>query len=171
MELQLRYYGDPILRERARPVDVFDDALAETAQAMVDTMYRERGIGLAAPQVGLRVRLIVALQMEDPDDADAEPLALVNPEVLERSRETWVLEEGCLSIPGVNGEVTRAETVTVRYQDLDGEAHIFSAAGMFARILLHEIDHLNGKLFIDYLSPAAKSLIKPQLRAIAEKNR
>jgi peptide deformylase len=171
MELTLRYYGDPILRNRALPVSEFDAALAAVAHAMVDIMFRARGIGLAAPQVGMGKRLIVALQMEDPDDDAAEPLILVNPEVLERSRETWIFEEGCLSIPGVNGDVTRAETVTVRYQDVDGGEHTLSAAGMFARILLHEIDHLDGTLFIDYLSPAAKSLVKPQLRAIAERNR
>jgi len=169
MELSLRFYGDPILREQVPPVEDFDETLFEEASAMVETMVRERGIGLAGPQVGLRKRLIIALEMEDVDDEDAEPLVLVNPEVLERSREAWVLEEGCLSIPGVNGEVTRALTATVRYQDVEGAEHTVEAKGMFARILLHEIDHLNGRLFIDYLSPAAKSLLKPKLRAIAER--
>ena len=170
MELKLRYYGDPILRERVAPVERFDAELAEEASAMIDTMVRERGIGLAGPQVGLRKRLIIALQMEDTDDSDAEPLVLVNPEVIERSRETWVLEEGCLSIPGVNGDVTRAVTARVRYESLGGVENVVEATGMFARILLHEIDHLNGRLFIDYLSPAAKSLLKPRLRAIAERD-
>lgn len=169
MELSLRYYGDPILREQVPPVETFDATLAEEASAMIETMVRERGIGLAGPQVGLRKRLIIALQMKDPEDDTAEPLVLVNPEVLERSRETWVFEEGCLSIPGVNGEVTRALTATVRYQDVEGAEHTVEAEGMFARILLHEIDHLNGRLFIDYLSPATKSLLKPKLRAIAER--
>jgi peptide deformylase len=92
---------------------------------------------------------------------------VVNPEILERSTETWVLEEGCLSIPGINGDVTRAERIRLRYRDVEGNAHEISAEGMFARILQHEIDHLNGRLFIDYLSPAKKSLIKPRLKAIA----
>jgi peptide deformylase len=168
MELKLRYYGDPILRERVPRVEVFDDALAEEAAAMVETMHRERGIGLAGPQVGLRKRLLVALKMYDMEDVDVDAIALVNPEVLERSRDTWVFEEGCLSIPGVNGEVTRATTVKVRYQSVDGGEHTLDAEGMFARILLHEIDHLDGRLFIDYLSPAKKSLIKPRLKAIAD---
>lgn len=167
MELTLRYYGDPILRERASEVTDFDDTLAEQATAMVETMYRERGIGLAGPQVGLDKRLIVALEMHDPDDDHARPVVLVNPVVLERSHETWLLEEGCLSIPGVNGEVQRSVRARVRYQSVDGAEHEVDAEGMFARVLLHEIDHLDGRLFIDYLSPAKKSLIKPRLKAIA----
>ena len=157
MNLELKYYGDPVLREVCAPVEQFDAELSEVVQWMVDTMFRERGIGLAAPQVGLKERLIVALQMKDVDDGDAEPLALVNPEVLERSRSTWEYEEGCLSMPGVVGRVIRSEEVVVRYQDLEGTEHTINADGMFARVLLHEIDHLNGRLFVDYLSSAHKS--------------
>jgi len=167
MELKLRYYGDPVLRERSATVETFDDELRELAQAMVDTMFRAKGIGLAAPQVGLSKRLIVALQMSDVEDETAEPVALVNPEVVERSSDTWVYEEGCLSIPEVVGDVTRPEHVTVRYQGLDGQQMMVTTGGMFARILLHEIDHLNGRLFIDYLSAANKSLVKPRLKEIA----
>jgi peptide deformylase len=167
MDLKLRYYGDPILREICEPVTEFDDHLAEEARAMVEAMHRERGIGLAAPQVGLTKRLIVALQMEDTDDVDAEATALVNPEVLERSKSTWEYEEGCLCVPGVVGRVVRPEEAVVRYQDLEGNEHTITARGMFARILLHEIDHLNGRLFVDYLSSAQKSLVKPQLKRIA----
>lgn len=167
MRLELRYYGDPILREKCAPVEQFDRELAEVAQAMVDTMFRERGIGLAAPQVGMTKRLIVALQMKDSDDADAEPLVLVNPRVLERSKSTWEFEEGCLSIPGVVGRVVRSQEATVAYQDVEGNELTVEASGMFARILLHEIDHLDGRLFVDYLSSAQKSLIKPELKRIA----
>lgn len=167
MALNLRYYGDPILREHADTVTEFDDELRNTAAEMIETMYAEAGIGLAGPQVGLKQRILVALQMADSEDTDADPIVLVNPEVLERSRETWELEEGCLSIPKLNGRVTRPHDVKVRYQDLDGVSHELEASGMFARVLQHEIDHLNGKLFIDYLSPAQKSLIKPRLREIA----
>jgi peptide deformylase len=170
MNLQLRYYGDPILREHAKAVDAFDEALAELGSEMVEVMHRERGIGLAGPQVGVGRRIIVALAMRDTEDTEAEALVLVNPEVLERTRETWVFEEGCLSIPGVNGEVTRPTGARVRYQDVEGTEHTIDAEGMFARILLHEIDHLDGRLFIDYLSPARKSLIKPALKAIADGN-
>lgn len=170
MDLTLRYYGDPILRESAKEVEVFDDELARLGSEMVEIMHRERGIGLAAPQVGMSRRVIVALAMRDTEDVEAEAVVMVNPEILGRASDTWVLEEGCLSIPGVNGEVTRATGVRVRYRDVDGGEHVVDAVGMFARILLHEIDHLDGRLFIDYLSPARKSLIKPALRAIADGN-
>ena len=98
-------------------------------------------------------------------------LVLVNPEVVERSKDTWVYEEGCLSLPGIAGEVTRAVRATVRYQDVEGNPHTVEAEGMFARVLLHEIDHLDGKLFVDYLSSAQKSLVKSKLKQIAQTER
>jgi peptide deformylase len=167
MEFKLRYYGDPILRIVCDPVEVFDEHLQAEAAAMIETMYRERGIGLAAPQVGMNKRLIVAIEMEHMDDHDAPAIALVNPEVLERSRETWEYDEGCLSIPGISAPVIRPEEIVVRYQDLKGNEHTITVNGMFARELLHEIDHLNGRMFVDYLSAANKSLIKPELKKIA----
>jgi peptide deformylase len=169
LNFRLRYYGDPILRRRAGEVCEFGTSLREQADAMVETMERENGVGLAAPQVGLEKRLLVALTMETVDDSDAEPIAMTNPEIVHRSRDTNVLEEGCLSIPGVRGEVTRPDRVTVRFQDLDGETYTMEAEGMFARILQHEIDHLDGRLFIDYLSTAEKALLKPRLKKIAER--
>ena len=168
--LKLRYYGDPILRRRALDVHTFDASLRDLAAQMLEAMEREEGVGLAAPQVGLDLRLLVALAMREPGDETAEAVILVNPEILERSHETWVYEEGCLSIPGVRGDVTRPERVRVRYQDLDGREHTIDVEGMFARFLQHEIDHLNGKLFIDYLSTADKMLIKTKLRQIAKRN-
>jgi peptide deformylase len=151
LQLQLRFYGDPILRKVCDPVTVFDADLRAFAEAMIETMFREQGIGLAGPQVG------------------AQPVALVNPKVTSRSRETWIFEEGCLSLPEIRGEVMRVERATVHYQDLEGKAQEIEAEGMFARILLHEIDHLDGRLFIDYLSAARKSLLKPKLREIASR--
>jgi len=168
--LKLRYYGDPILRRRAMDVQAFDALLRDLASQMLEAMEREEGVGLAAPQVGLDLRVLVALAMREPGDETAEPMVMVNPEILERSQESWVYEEGCLSIPGVRGDVTRPERVRVRYQDLEGTEHAIDAEGMFGRILQHEIDHLNGKLFIDYLSTADKLLIKPKLRSIAKLN-
>ena len=169
MELTLRYYGDPILRREMPAVEAFDAQLREEAEAMVDTMERESGVGLAAPQVGLEKRLLIALQMTDPDDSDASPMAMVNPEILSRSRETWIFEEGCLSIPGIRGDVTRPDRIEVRYQDVYGTSHTLTAEGMFARVLQHEIDHLDGRLFVDYLSPGEKTLLKPKLKKIAER--
>jgi peptide deformylase len=169
MELRLRYYGDPILRRRMPDVEAFDDSLREEAEAMIEAMVRESGVGLAAPQVGLEKRLLVALQMVDPDDNDAEPIVMVNPEVLSRSKESWVFEEGCLSIPGIRGDVGRPEQIEVRYRDLDGTEHVIAAEGMYARVLQHEIDHIDGRLFIDYLSLAQKALLKPRLKKLAER--
>ncbi len=166
--LQLRYIGDDVLRKIAEPVDTFDDELCKFAEAMIETMRRERGIGLAAPQVGRSIRVIVALRMEGDDDADASAEVLVNPKVVHRSRETSSFEEGCLCIPGVSASVIRPVEVEVEYQDLQGRPQRVRTDTFFARILLHEIDHLNGVLFIDYLSTAQKSLIKPKLKEISE---
>jgi peptide deformylase len=168
MKLALRYYGDPILRGVSEAIIEFDESLREFADAMIDTMRRESGIGLAAPQVGRGRRLIVALQMKDSDDVDAEAMVLVNPRVVSKSKDTWIFEEGCLSIPGVNAQVTRSVQVEVEYEDLEGITRHIDARDMFARILLHEIDHLDGRLFIDYLSSAQKSLIKARLKEIAQ---
>jgi len=168
-QLSLRFYGDPVLRETGKPIDVFDDELREFADAMIETMTRERGIGLAAPQVGESVRLIVALEMDDADDDDARPVVLVNPKVVEKSKETWLFEEGCLSIPGITASVIRPREVEIEYQDLDGNKQTLRSDKLFGRILHHEIDHINGVLFIDYLSTAQKSIIKNKLKQISQR--
>ncbi len=166
--LLLRYYGDPVLRETGKPIDVFDDELREFAESMIETMRIERGIGLAAPQVGESIRLIVALAMEDIDDDDAPAMVLVNPKVVEKSKETWSFEEGCLSIPGITASVLRAREVEIEYQDLDGNTQTIRNNKLFGRILQHEIDHINGVLFIDYLSSAQKSILKNKLKQISQ---
>ncbi len=170
-KLELRYYPDPILRETSDPVESFDGELGELAAGMIATMRRENGIGLAAPQVGLTKRLIVVLQMKTPEDTEAEPLVLVNPRVVSTSGALWSHEEGCLSIPGVIAAVRRRRQVGVEYQDLEGEIHQVVDRSMLGRILLHEIDHLDGNLFIDYLSSAQKSLIKSELKDLANGKR
>lgn len=170
-KLELRYYPDPILRATSDAISSFDDALRELAGAMAATMHREKGIGLAAPQIGLTKRLIVVLQMKTPEDTDAQPLVLVNPRVVSTGGELWSYEEGCLSIPGVTAAVLRPTQVGVEYQDLDGEIHKIVDENMLGRILLHEIDHLDGKLFIDCLSSAQKSLIKPELKDLTRGKR
>jgi peptide deformylase len=167
-QLNLRCYGDSVLRQTAEPVEAFDDELRAFAEAMIATMRRENGIGLAAPQVGAGRRVIVALRMNDVDDIDAPAVALVNPKVISRSKETWSFEEGCLSIPGISAPVIRSREVEVEYEDLEGNTQRIRDDGIFGRILLHEIDHLDGVLFIDYLSSANKSLIKPRLKKISQ---
>lgn len=169
--LELRIYGDPILRKRAAEVELFDEELENLAGAMIRTMIAERGIGLAAPQVGVGIRLIVALRMRNMDDTSAPPLVLVNPEVTALSSETWSYEEGCLSLPGISAAVIRPNEVEVAYQDLAGLRRTVTAEGIFGRILLHEIDHLDGRLFIDYLSSANKSLAKSRLKNLDHNKR
>jgi peptide deformylase len=168
MTLTVKICGDPVLRKIASPVEEFDAELRKLAEAMIETMRTESGIGLAAPQVNVSKRLIIARQMTDFDDSDAQPLVLVNPQVIRVSKDTWVYEEGCLSVPGITASVVRPQEVDVRYQDLNGQVHTVSASGIFGRILLHEIDHLDGKLFIDYLSSAQKSLIKSKLKDLTQ---
>jgi peptide deformylase len=135
---------------------------------MVETMRRERGVGLAAPQVGRSIRVIVALRMDDGEETDVPAEVLVNPKLVYKSKETWSYEEGCLCIPGVSAAVIRPVEVEVEYQDLEGRPRLVRSNKFFARILLHEIDHLNGVLFIDYLSSAQKSIVKPRLKEISE---
>ena len=165
-KLNLRIYGDTVLRQRAEEVTEFDEGLERLAHGMIDVMKRERGIGLAAPQVGVSKRMIVALRMTDNDDTSVPPIVLVNPRISAVSDSTWAFEEGCLSVPGITADVVRPEEIDVTYQDLSGDEHQLTATEIFGRILLHEIDHLEGKLFIDYLSSAKKSLIKSKLKRL-----
>ena len=143
--LEIRVLGDPILREETKPVTEITDELRTLAKNMFETMYLAKGIGLAAPQVGRSERIAVVA-------VDDKPLGLVNPEILETSAKTAKAEEGCLSIPDVYGDVERPGTVRVRAMDLDGKTFEVEASELFGRCLQHEIDHLDGKLFVDYLS-------------------
>ena len=143
--LDIRVLGDPILREETKPVEQITDELRTLVKHMFETMYLAKGIGLAAPQVGRSERLTVV-------DVDDNPLVLINPEILSLGAKTAKAEEGCLSIPDVYGDVERPATVRVRALDLKGESFEVEGTELLARCLQHEIDHLHGKLFIDYLS-------------------
>ncbi len=169
-ELELRYYPDPVLRQRADPVESFDDELRELACAMVGTMLREKGIGLAAPQVGWSRRLIVVLQMKTSDDTEVDSLVLINPRVVATGGELWSYEEGCLSIPDIRSDVVRCESFDLTSLNLKGERTQIHADGLLARIILHEVDHLDGKLFIDYLSPVEKIMLKEKLKALEKES-
>ena len=142
--LDIRVLGDPILRQATTAVETVNDELRELVKDMFATMYHARGIGLAAPQVGRTERITVI-------DVDDQPLVLVNPQVVSASGRAKG-EEGCLSIPDIYGDVERPRTVAVRAQDLEGRTFEIEASDLLARCLQHEIDHLDGKLFIDYLS-------------------
>ena len=142
--LDIRVLGDPILREETRPVETITDELRTLARDMFETMYLAKGIGLAAPQVGRTERIAVV-------DVNDNPLVIINPEIITSDGKEKG-EEGCLSIPDVYGDVERPATVRVRATGLDGKEFEVAAEGLFARCLQHEIDHLHGKLFLDYLS-------------------
>ncbi len=155
---QICYLGDEVLRVPGEAVSEFDDDLRALVKDLFETMYHAEGIGLAAPQIGLSMRLCV-LDVEDDEGSDAGPLALVNPEVVRASRETDKSTEGCLSIPGLEELVTRPARVTVRATDPDGESIEVEADGLLARALQHELDHLEGILFIDRVSPLKRKML------------
>jgi peptide deformylase len=149
----------PLLKAKAEPVAGVDASLRKLVADMLETMYLAPGIGLAAPQVGVPKRVCVADVADRKGGEEPRPLVLVNPEVAWRSEEELAQEEGCLSLPGQFAEVTRPAAVRVRYQDLDGERRELEAEGLLARCLQHEIDHLDGVLFTDHLSPLRRNMI------------
>jgi len=152
LDFQISLFPDPVLRKPAEPVEAFDHALAETVEAMYVRMRESQGVGLAAPQVGLKLRILVL----NPGGDDGQDLTLVNPEVLKAWGPKSAMEEGCLSFPGIYGEVTRPACVRVRAKTIDGEEFTEEYEGFVARIIQHEMDHLEGVLLIDRMSPADK---------------
>ena len=157
-KLTVLHFPDPRLRKKARPVAGVDAGIRQLSQDMLETMYAENGIGLAATQVNIQQRVVVMDLSAERND----PVTLVNPEILEKSG-TEEMEEGCLSVPGYSDLVQRAEKITYRYLNLDGEAIEEEADGLRAVCIQHEIDHLDGKLFIDYLSPMKKRRIRKKI--------
>ena len=157
-KLAILEFPDPRLRKTATPVSTVDDALRNLIDDMLETMYAAPGIGLAASQVDVHKRLLVADISANGD----EPHALINPVILEKDG-IQVSEEGCLSVPGYYEEVKRAEHIRVRYQDRNGEEVETEMEGLLAVCVQHEIDHLDGKLFVDYISEAKRSRIRKRL--------
>ena len=156
--LSVRKYGDPVLRRRAKPVDKVTPELRAIIADMIDTMYDEVGIGLAAPQVGISLRLMV---VGDEEGRGAQ--ALVNPAIVEQGG-TVTAEEGCLSIPGIFAQVTRSEWVRIEAQDEEGRTLSIRARGLRARVFQHEMDHLDGVLFIDRLEAVQRDRIKRKIK-------
>ena len=157
--LEILETPDPRLRTVAKPVDTFDEKLAQLADDMIETMYAARGIGLAATQVNVHKRLLVL----DVSEAQDTPRVYVNPTIL-ASEGTETCEEGCLSVPGIYAEVTRAEQVRLAAQDVNGTPFVEELDGMHAICVQHEMDHLEGKLFIDYLSPLKRRMVTKKLQ-------
>lgn len=156
--LNVLHYPDPRLRIKAAPIDRFDDEIRSLARDMLETMYAAPGIGLAATQVNVPKRILVT----DVSETKDQPLCLINPRILEQQGVVEI-EEGCLSVPGVFEVVQRAEQITVEAIGLDGVLFTLEAEGLLAVCIQHEMDHLDGKLFIDYLSLLRRNRIRKKL--------
>ncbi|MES2214818.1 MAG: peptide deformylase [Pseudomonadota bacterium] len=165
---------DQILRKKSLPVEVFDEALRSFIKNMIETMYHDRGIGLAAVQVGVHKRILIIDLKEDDDNpdrpADFFPLVVINPEIVQISEAECTATEGCLSVPGQYLDVIRPESVTVKYKDGYGKEHMIECKDWFARCMLHEIDHLDGKLLIDYVSNLKRDVILRKLTRAKRQN-
>lgn len=159
--LPILEFPDPRLRTKAKPVVMFDAALKTLVSDLFETMYAAPGIGLAATQVNVHQRLLVADVSED----HADRLVLINPQILHKEG-SKVHEEGCLSVPGFCAKVERADVITVRAQDAGGAFFELTTDGLLAVCIQHEMDHLEGKLFIDYLSPIKRALLKKRLEKL-----
>ncbi|HUJ43222.1 MAG TPA: peptide deformylase [Opitutaceae bacterium] len=183
MLLPIVHYNDPVLRKKGDKITAYDTALARLADDMVETMHLSAGIGLAAQQVGRTIQLCVV----DLREAEAEyawlldgtkppkelimPLALVNPTVTAEPAPTATSEEGCLSFPGIRGDVARPERITAHYRDVQGHAHTLVCTGLLSRCIQHEVDHLNGVLFIDRMDKASLARLQPALKALKKQTR
>lgn len=159
--LNILHFPDPRLRTKAEPITAFDESLQQTIDDMFETMYDAPGIGLAATQVDFHKQLVVIDVSED----KTQPLCLINPEILQRDG-TEEMQEGCLSVPEIYANVTRAEKIRFRALDRDGNPYEMDADGLLAVCVQHEMDHLQGKLFVDYLSPLKRN----RIRKLLEKN-
>lgn len=168
--LTVRTFPDPILKQKAKPVEVFDQNLAALAENMLETMYASNGIGLAANQVGiLKQMVVVDIFSGDEDLGQRDPHVFVNPKIVQKDGKT-AYEEGCLSVEDFTAEVQRAEQITLHYQDVQGQSHQLEAEGLKAICLQHELDHLNGILFIDHLPLLKQKMVKKRLAKLAKKS-
>jgi peptide deformylase len=176
-------YGDPILRAKGKQIEKIDDHIRELAANMIETMHAANGIGLAAQQVGEALQLTVLdvsqiedrpstlkLNGQDVDPTESMPLVLINP-VIELGGETEIGTEGCLSFPEVTGQIERAESTVARAQNLEGEKIEIVASGLLARAIQHEVDHLNGILFIDRMNSAAKAALSSRLKRLQKQTK
>ena len=184
MSLEIVRYNDLVLRKKGEKITVFDAGLAALADAMIETMHEAAGIGLAAQQVGHPIQMCVV----DLRGAEAEfdwkldgakpplelfmPMVVVNPKVtVARKTPTACLEEGCLSFPEIRGDVVRARVISVKFQDQSGLPHTLDCTGLFARCILHEVDHLNGILFIDRMEGEVRASIEEAVKALARQTK
>lgn len=175
MILPITAYGSPVLKKVAEPIDKDYPKLDELINNMFETMYDANGVGLAAPQIGLSIRLFVidASPFAEDEEEDNSHLAdfkkvFINAEIIDEDGDPWSFEEGCLSIPGIREAVEREPNVTIKYLDENFEEHVETYDGYAARVIQHEYDHIDGILFTDKIAPLKKSLLKSKLSNIAK---
>jgi peptide deformylase len=184
MSLEIVHYNDPVLRKKGEKITVFDDHLASFAEQMINTMHEAHGIGLAAQQVGRAVQVcVIDLRVAEADfdwklDGAQTPLELIMPMVVVNPRltvarrtPTITSEEGCLSFPEIRGDVERAGALVAKFQDQAGLHHTLECTGLFARCMLHEVDHLNGILFIDRMDEVVRATVDDAVKALAKSTR
>ncbi len=169
MILPIYAYGHPVLRQKTKPVSASSDELKTLIDNMYETMYNASGVGLAAPQIGRTLRLFIVdtIQLSKGKDQGIKK-AFINAEMLDESGEIWDYEEGCLSIPDINGDVSRPPEITIKYLDENFEQREEQFSGMDARVIQHEYDHIEGILFTDLLKPLKKKRIKKKLDKIKQ---
>ncbi len=164
-------YGHPTLNKIAKDIDKDYPGLKQLIDDMFETMYAAHGVGLAAPQINISIRLVVmdasAFGEDYPDGAGFRKV-FINPHIIEKTGEKWSFEEGCLSVPGIHENVMREETITVEYDDENFEHHLETFGGVCARVMQHEFDHLDGKLFVDRLGSLRRTMIKKKLENISK---
>ena len=177
MSLSLHYYGDPILRTPAARIAEVTPVIRQLADDMIATMRASEGVGLAAQQIGQALAICtVEVPLDyDTDEAGARinpsldmPLVLLNPEIVTASQKLDRHEEGCLSFPGIRGDIQRPLDITLRYQDLEGKSHEIQVRDFLARVIQHEVDHLNGILFIDHMSAPKRLVLSKRLKRLKQ---
>jgi len=177
VKIQLRYYGDPILRGKTLPVAEITGELQRLVERMVETMREEKGVGLAAPQIG-RSEAVCVVEVPPDFDVDEDgkranpdcemPMIFFNPEITKYATDQWSMEEGCLSFPGINGPIQRSRKISVRYMNSNGNQVERELNGYTARVVQHEFDHLNGVLFIDRMSPVRRAALSGRLKRLSQ---
>jgi peptide deformylase len=181
MSLRIRNFGDPILRQKGRAVEDFDDQLVQLSLDMLEIMHISEGIGLAAQQIGEALQFCVVEVPDHPDHPitcilDGKPLSsslimpihMANPTIKTLPSDEYYYEEGCLSFPGINADVARPDRILATYQDLDGVEHSLECDGLLARCIQHEVDHLNGVLFIDRMEKPTYAEVKKEVQALKQ---
>lgn len=174
MVLPIYAYGDAVLKKVGKEIDPEYPGLTELIENMYETMYRASGVGLAAPQIGMSIRLFIVdtrpLLDDEDDDQEEEPLneVFINAQILSKDGEPWSFTEGCLSIPGIREDVMRESDIVIRYQNAKFETIEKTFSGISARVIQHEYDHIDGKLFTEYLKPLKRRMLKKKLDKISK---